>query len=266
VAALAARGVAREHIHADRFTTSADTAPPAGLLHYAKFFSFHAVGLIAAAALAAGGAWIPFALLATLAFYFVGDALGGDDTSTPTFRHPRVLTAQLWLALPLLATIVFLSVWREGVAAWLLTGLMIGMVGTIPAHELTHRTWDPVSMAIGRWLLAFSFDTPFAIEHVYVHHRYVSTTEDPATAPRGRNAYAHVVISTLRGYASAWRIEAQRLARRRLPLFSRHNVFLRGQLMSLALVAIAAAIGGVAGMAYFAACALMGKALLEVVN
>jgi hypothetical protein len=25
----------------------------------------------------------------------------------------------------------------------LITGLMIGMIGTITAHELTHRTWDP---------------------------------------------------------------------------------------------------------------------------
>ena len=63
------------------------------------------------------------------------------------------------------------------------TGLMIGIVGTIPAHELTHRTWDPVSMLIGRWLLAFSFDTIFSVEHVYGHHRYVSTRDDPATAP-----------------------------------------------------------------------------------
>ena len=33
-------------------------------------------------------------------------------------------------------------------------GPMIGLVGTIPAHELTHRTWDRVSMFVGRWLLA----------------------------------------------------------------------------------------------------------------
>ncbi len=70
------------------------------------------------------------------------------------------------------------------VSACILTGLMVGMVGTIPAHELTHRTWDPVSLWVGRWLLAFSFDASFSVEHVYGHHRYVSTAEDPATAPR----------------------------------------------------------------------------------
>lgn len=92
-----------------------------------------------------------------------------------------------------------------------MSGLMVGMVGTITGHELTHRTWDPISMFVGRWLLAFSFDSNFAIEHVYGHHRYVSTRENPATAPRVRNVYAHILISTLRGNISAWNIEKERL-------------------------------------------------------
>jgi alkane 1-monooxygenase len=312
VALLAERGVARADIHFDRFTTRADlavapAAPPTrserasasrwNALHYAKFFLFHAIGLIAAAALLAGGARITAGLLAVLAAYIVGDALGGDDTSTPELRHAGILTAQLWLALPLLASIVFCAVWSVspadplGFGAWvarlvgydvlaaragtgllhhvsavILTGLMIGMVGTIPAHELTHRTWDRASMLVGRWLLAFSFDTTFAIEHVYGHHRYVSTEEDPATAPRGRNVYWHILASTVRGNLSAWRIERARLRRKRLGVGSWRNAFLRGHLMSVALLATAWAMGGWRAAAFFAACALWGKALLEIVN
>jgi alkane 1-monooxygenase len=227
----------------------------------------------------------------------LGDAVCGDDTSTPRFRYPQILTAQLWLALPLLSAIVFAAVWSAspgdplGVGAWLtehvgydvlaaraattfghhvsifvLTGLMIGMVGTITAHELTHRTWDPVSMLIGRWLLAFSFDTSFAIEHVYGHHRYVSTTVDPATAPRGRNVYHHIVASTIKGNVSAWEIEADRLRKKRLGVLSWHNAVIRGYLMSVALVLAAYAMGGVQGAAFFTVCALWGKSLLEIVN
>lgn len=316
VSVLRAKGVRAEHIHADRFTTTADTiakesaAPPMAeraadaedsalvkALHYAKFFSFHAVGLLALVTLLAGGAAITAGLLSVLALYMIGDAVLGDDTSTPRYRYPAVLTAQLWLALPLLAAIVFASVWSVsstdilGLGSWIhaltgydalaaraatglghhvsglvLTGLMIGMLGTITAHELTHRTWDPVSMFIGRWLLAFSFDTTFAIEHVYGHHRYVSTIEDPATAPRGRNVYAHVLISTIRGNASAWKIEAARLRKKRLPILSWHNAFLRGHLMSVALVALAWTLGGPIAAGYFALCALWGKSLLEIVN
>ena len=317
-ARLQQAGLAKGHIHADRFTTLhdvpalANTAPKApesiappesvgawlvALWHYLKFFLFHVEGLAVAAALFAGGGWITLALVGFSLFSTLGDMLLGDDTSTPRYRHPWVLTVQLWMALPVLLLICFAAVWsvsagdplgagamlsqwsgldllaaREAthwghhVSAFLVTGLMIGMVGTIPGHELTHRTWEPVSLWVGRWLLAFSFDVGFAIEHVYGHHRYVSTINDPATAPRGRNVYVHIVISTLRGNISAWRIEASRLQRRRLALLSWHNAYLRGLVMSAVLVAAAWALGGAWAALFFCACALWGKALLEIVN
>ena len=267
------------------------------LFHYLKYFLFHVVGLAALASLVAGGSWTTAGLLAVLAVYFVGDAICGDDTSTPDFKHPGILTFQLWMALPLLATIVFASVWSFssgdplGFGAWVqqltgydalaardaahwghhvsgvvITGLMIGMVGTIPAHELTHRTWDPISMLVGRWLLAFSFDTIFSIEHVYGHHRYVSTIDDPATAPRGRNVYFHVVASTIKGNISAWQIERKRLKRQGHGVLTPFNAVIRGHLMSVLLVAAAWGLGGWQAAAYFVACALWGKALLEIVN
>jgi hypothetical protein len=265
--------------------------------HYLKFFAFHFIGLLAVGAIFGGGLIATAGLLTVLALYMIGDAVAGDDTSTPEFRYPRILTVQLWLALPLLTAIVFASVWTVspgdpvGVGAFLtdtfgydvlaaraemtvgqhfaifvLTGLMIGMIGTITAHELTHRTWDPVSMLIGRWLLAFSFDTNFSIEHVYGHHRYVSTTVDPATAPRGRTVYFHIVASTIKGNVSAWHIEVDRLRKKHLAVFSWHNAVIRGQLMSAALVTAAFATGGTRGAAFFVACALWGKSLLEIVN
>lgn len=306
--ALQLAGVAREDLHADRFTTQAD-APTSGVtpaeplpwaleaLHTLKFSLFHLVGLAATASLLGGGWGVTAGLAGVLALYVLGDTLAGDDTTTPRLRHPKVLTAQLWLALPLVVLVVFTAVWSVstgdplGFGASLgrltghdflaardatsfghhasgvvLTGLMIGMIGTIPAHELTHRTWDRTSMAIGRWLLAFSFDTSFAIEHVYGHHRYVSTAHDPATAPRGRNVYWHILASTAKGNVSAWEIEAYRLKKRKLPLLGWHNVFLRGHAMSAALVAAAWALGGPKAALYFVACALWGKALLEIVN
>lgn len=303
---LERQGVPRQRIHFDRFTTQADAAAPveaaegvrtASALHYLKFVAFYGVGLLCALALAAGGTVLVAGLLTVLAVYLIGDAVSGDDTSTPRFRFPGILTVQLWLALPLLALIVFVSLWtvspgdplgfgagvrhwtgHDALAArdagtfihhlfaWVVTGLMIGLVGTIPAHELTHRTWDRTSMLIGRWLLAFSFDTTFAIEHVYGHHRYVSTVEDPATAPRGRNVYVHIASSTIKGNISAWHIELARLGKRHLGPYSWHNAVIRGHLMSVVLVALAFAIGGWRGAAFFTICALWGKALLEIVN
>lgn len=265
--------------------------------HYLKYFFFHVIGLLSLAALVAGGGWVSAGLAAVLSIYLIGDAICGDDIETPRFRHPVILTVQLWMALPLLSVIVFAAVWAMSagdplgfgalvqqltgydalvardathwahhVSGVFLTGLMIGVIGTIPAHELTHRTWDLVSMLIGRWLLAFSFDTIFSIEHVYGHHRYVSTIDDPATAPRGRNVYAHVLISTVRGNLSAWHIEARRLKRAGYMALSPFNAVIRGHFMSLLLVALAWLADGWVTAGYFIVCALAGKALLEIVN
>lgn len=267
------------------------------LFHYLKYFLFHIIGLAAAGFMLAGGELITYGLIGILVVYILGDAICGDDTSTPEFKKPGILTVQLWMALPLLSLIMFIAVWsvssvdvlgfgawvselsgydvlaaRENTAfahhisAFVVSGLMIGLVGTITAHELTHRTWDPVSMLIGRWLLAFSFDTIFSIEHVYGHHRYVSTKEDPATAPRGRNVYFHILASTIKGNISAWKIEKKRLKRKGSFLFGPANAVIRGHLMSVLLVAIAYAMGGLVPMLFFIACMLWGKSLLEIVN
>lgn len=265
--------------------------------HYLKYFLFHFIGLLALSAILVGGPFISYGLLAILIAYILGDGIMGDDTSTPDFKYPGVLTVQLWMALPLLSVIVFASIWSVSsgdplgtgaflteffgydflaardethwlhqVSTFVIVGLMIGMVGTITAHELTHRTWDPISMLVGRWLLSFSFDTIFSIEHVYGHHRYVSTINDPATAPRGRNVYFHILASTVKGNISAWELEKDRLAKFGKGPISFRNGVIRGHLMSVLLVALAFAIGGVVGGLFFIACALWGKSLLEIVN
>lgn len=265
--------------------------------HYLKYFLFHFIGVLALVAIVMGGSYISVGLLAILIVYMLGDAVLGADTSTPTFNHPLILTIQLWVALPLVALIVFTAIWSVSsgdplgfgaylsnltgydviaerdstswvnhLSALVITGLMIGMIGTITAHELTHRTWDPISMFVGRWLLSFSFDTVFSIEHVYGHHRYVSTVNDPATAPRGRSVYAHVLISTVTGNISAWNLEKERLAKYGKGALSLNNGVIRGHLMSLALVVVAFMIGGLEAGLFFIVSGLFGKALLEIVN
>lgn len=271
--------------------------PEAGILDYLKFWVFHIFGIVTLVLLLAGGEITSYGFLIMLVVLTFGDYLSGEDITIPRYKYQGLLTAPLWMALPAISLLVFCAVWvfspgdpmqfgawlsgltgfdllaakantvgGHAVSAFCLTGLMIGFIGTIPAHELTHRTWDPRSMFIGRWLLAFSFDTGFSIEHVYGHHRYVSSAYDPATAPRGRNVYYHIIISTIKGNIGAWKIEVERLKRKKLPIFSYHNVYLRGQVMSLLLVVASYLMGGFTGTLYFIGVAIMGKSMLEIVN
>ena len=271
---------------------------PATIGDYLKFMMFHLMGVIAVVAYLAGGAWITAGFASLLGFYVLGDMLTGDDTVTPEYRKPWILTVQLWLALPLLLLIGFCFMWtmstgdplglgefvmgltsydvfaaREATSSVhryfsgiIYYGYLIGIMGTVVAHELTHRTWDPVSLWVGRWLLAFSYDAGFAIEHVYGHHRYVSTEHDPATAPRGRNVYLHIVLSTIKGNISAAKIEAERLNKKGLPVMSYHNAYIRGLLMSVVLNVAAFSVAGWTGALCFSLAALFGKSLLEIVN
>ncbi len=267
------------------------------MFHYLKFTSIHIMGLIAIISISLGESYISLGFAAWMAVYIGGDLVFGNDTSEPKYKYPVLLTWLLWLALPILAMICFVSVWHfaptdifgygaifsdlsgfdilaakqntsfaQHILLVIFTGFSIGIIGTIVGHELTHRTWDPVSMFIGRWLMSYSFDANFSIEHVYGHHRYVSTKDDPATAPRGRNVYAHILISTVRGNISAWKIEQSRLAKKGQKTLSIHNVALRGYLMSAVLVLAAFLMAGWAGVMFFVSAMVWGKALLEIVN
>ncbi|MGK0410735.1 MAG: alkane 1-monooxygenase [Shewanella psychromarinicola] len=267
------------------------------MFKYLKFMSFHLMALIAIASITLGESYISIGFAIWVAVYLGGDILFGDDVNTPSYQFPALLTWQLWLALPLTVMLVFVSSWQFasqdiGQYGALITrmsghdvllarehtsliqygvmviylGLVVGVMATITGHELSHRTWQPLSLLIGRWLLAFSFDANFAIEHVYGHHKYVSTLDDPATAPRGRNVYVHIVMSTIKGNISAWHIERQRLMRKQLALLSWHNKALRGYAMSLVIMGWVFWLAGWQGVSFFVLMALWAKATLEIVN
>ncbi len=238
--------------------------------------------------------WVGYA--SALVLSTIVDEAVGDDRVKQAGAPVMFLNAMLYLTLPLIAlnllalSLLFGSGDAYGLVAglgvlgfdipaarassgfWTLlgalagTGLFIGGAATNVAHELVHRTDSRAAMLTGRWLLAFSFDTAFSIEHVYGHHRTVCTPVDPATSRRGEYALAFFVRSTVFGNLSAWRIERARLKRRELSILSFQNRFITGQLMSLTLLALAFAIGGGWAVLAFVITGVQGKLYLELVN
>ncbi|MCH8537915.1 MAG: alkane 1-monooxygenase [Alkalimonas sp.] len=264
---------------------------------YAKFSLFHLLTVPFFVGITLGNQWMALGLICVVAVVVFGDLLAGDDHSEPEYQQPWLLNLLLYSSL-LFMLLIFAALlwsvsstdlfgygqlimhwtgydalsarstnqWWHYIPVAFGAGLLIAMVGTVPAHELTHRTAEPIAMTAGRWLLAFSWDTSFAIEHVYGHHRYVGTKRDPATAPRGRTVYRHIVLSMLDGNRSAWAIEKQRLAKRQQAVFGYHNRLIRGVMMSLLLSMLAFLLAGWQGLLLFMLSALLAKATLEVVN
>lgn len=264
---------------------------------YLRFLGVYAFVLATAAGIALGGAWMWLGIAVIYGVMIVGDEMIGDDYSEPVYAHRRVLDALLYLAVPVLGFLCFVMAWMAGTGdllgfgAWvqanlghdlfaaraatgplhwlggiLSAALTFAAVGTNIGHELTHRTTDRGAIFAGRWLLALTFDAEFAIEHVYGHHRRLATAADPATARRGEHFYRFLVRSIFGQTRSAFHLERERLEKLGRPAWGPHNRYLRGWLMSAAIVAAFGATAGAAGVVVFVLAGLAGRTVLEAVN
>ena len=248
------------------------------------------------AAMAYGGIWTWSGMI--LSFLLIGyvDELLGDAGSKEAMPPVWFMQLMLYLTLPLLllATLVCFNVvtahgfpaldalmracgfdpvaarGRAGLwpnsGALVSTGMFYGLAGVTVAHELVHRTDSPLDQVIGRWLLAFTWDTGFAIEHVYGHHKHVGTALDPATARRGEYVFAFVARSTVGQIISALRHERDRLRRRSIPDRPWSNRFWRGQAMTAVVVLFYVAFLGPIGILLSLFTGAIGKLYLELVN
>ena len=230
-------------------------------------------------------------------FIILGDIFVREDANEDKYSHVYLLDLPMYINFPLLMILVSITVFvlsndpsiafadilknylnidlvnmrqsmtlSDSIFLTALTGLFIGIMGTVPGHELVHRKKSKFDMFMGNWLLAFSWDCAFAVEHVYGHHKHVGLPSDPATAKRGENIYLFILRAIIKEQKDAWNIELSQARRREQPLFSIHNRMLIGYLKSLSITCIAYLIGGFSGLLIFLLCAFIAKSLLEVIN
>ena len=243
-----------------------------------------------------GGPWVWSGPIVIMAVLLLGDLLWRNDPSVPD--APRTWPFNLFLfgQVPLSCAALFLLAWCAAPgdlgglgaflqrwtdwpllqrhselsplnklgAAWS-TGFLLS-TNTVVAHEFVHRTSSLPSMIAGRWLLAMVGDSQFSISHVYVHHRWVGTRRDSATARRGEALYSFVIRSLLGQLRSSLEIEENRLRKSRRAFWSTGNRFLTGLAMTLAVVVLFFLAAGWSGVALFLACAAYSKFLFEAVN
>jgi alkane 1-monooxygenase len=244
------------------------------------------LGLIFLAGFLAGGDWLSASLIIVLLLATIVEETVPDDRSTPDgvseylafalpLLHLPILIVATGLAAYYVSDWVFLGVMlndaRAGTNNLQLFGLFVslgfyyGIAGINIGHELIHRR-NGLFVQAGRWLLSFAIDPGFVVEHIHNHHRYVGTSRDPATAPRGMGFWAFLIRMLIKGNQSAWTIETQLLERKGISRFSLSNRMISGLLMSLIWAATFAAADGVRGVAIYLGAALIGKTYLEVTN
>ena len=248
-----------------------------------------------ATAIVVGGWCLWLVVLATVLVGAAADEIGGDDLEPVPAAGRWFYQANLYATLPLIGVVTFLylhlltstdpfgfirwlasvgvpfaaagSVTQAGpiVAATMALGIFYALAAVTVGHELIHRP-ERLAVAAGRGLLAFTFNTQFAISHVHVHHRHVGTMRDSATARRGQNVFAFALQAIVNGAREAFACEAQRLQRRGLSAWSWRNRALSGQCWSLAILAATAVVAGAAGVVGILAAAVIGRLLHEAIN
>ena len=149
--------------------------------------------------------------------------------------------------------------------ACLSTGIHSGSSSIVIAHEMIHRkqaTWQ----FLGKFLLFTAGNIYFYVEHLRVHHKYVGTAADPATARFNESLYAFYFRTTLEQIGGAWKIEAARLEKEGVPAFSFRNYLVTSVvLLALVLSLLWISLGFVAVVAFLGQ-AIVANFLLEYTN
>jgi alkane 1-monooxygenase len=155
--------------------------------------------------------------------------------------------------------------WVDRIGRITAMGVMCGVLGINVAHELGHRN-KKYEQFMAKILLMTSLYMHFFIEHNRGHHKNVSTPEDPSSARKGEPLYAFWIRSVFHAYLSAWKLEKEKLERRKLPFWSLYNEMLVFQIVQILFLAGIAWYYTPVIMLYFVAAAVMGFLELETVN
>ncbi|MEO4047499.1 alkane 1-monooxygenase [Pseudomonas sp. CAU 1711] len=220
--------------------------------------------------------------LSPLFFYFgipLLDALLGEDPSNPPESEVPALEADpyyrwiTYLLVPVLwasfiAICAFVASqplsWLGLLAMVINTGGGLGFAINL-GHEMGHK-----KSALERWLAKLALSLAcyghFYIEHNRGHHRDVATPADPASSRMGESIYRFLLREMPGGFARAWRLEKERLARCGKGPWSPANEVLHTALISLALYAALIATLGWQLLPFLALSAFWGAFQLTSAN
>ena len=150
-----------------------------------------------------------------------------------------------------------------GIAA--VTGIITGSIGITFAHELMHK-----KSYQERWLadilMGLVLYGHFRSEHMLIHHRYVGTPRDAATAKFNENFFKFFLRVIPSCFLSAWNEEKTRLNKKGLKIYSLKNPFWRYFCLALLFTVIALALGGALGVLFFVIQAFVAIVHLELAN
>lgn len=191
----------------------------------------------------------PLMLLAPLVFLYlavpladvvVGEARNNPpDWAVPALEADGFYRYLTYALVPLLWAAFVFAVWFVatqdlpwwGVCAMVLNAGAVGGFGINLGHELGHKH-NRLERSLAMLALAPSGYGHFTIEHNRGHHAEVATPMDCASSRMGESIWAFLWREMPGGAMRAWRLESQRLQQSDRAVWSVHNQFLQGLLIT----------------------------------
>ncbi len=240
-----------------------------------KYFLALIPGILAIAGNIVGGNYLWMNIAYNMLGMVLLDRILPED-KTPSKSKDNELVPNLILVLSLLVhTLAVLTLlmgaYSHSISSYYLllavvsTGLNSGISGIISAHEMIHRKqawWQ----ALGKWNLLIVNYSHFFIEHIKVHHKWVGTNKDAATARYGESIYAFFLRTVPAQYLSAFQSEAKRLEQLGIKAFGWNNFVVRSTSIQLLLAGFILATLGVNVLLVYWGQSLVAIFLLEYVN
>jgi len=117
------------------------------------------------------------------------------------------------LVIPIALLFLFWRVELDGInISTILGALSIGIVsgvsGIVNAHEQGHRRKNSLIWRMARLNLLFVQYLHYTTEHNHGHHRFYATAEDPASAPKGRGLWVHILLTIPVQLISAFKVHS----------------------------------------------------------
>lgn len=232
-------------------------------------------GLLAVYGNIAGGYYSLTSVLFSLLFlggleWLIGSDRGNQHTA-PRDPFPELII----FLLALVHTAVWISL-AAGIyygrlqdnwiwCAALSSGVAAGAGGIVPAHELIHKA-DGFKQWVGKYMLISCGNFYFFIHHLRIHHRWVGTGHDAATARLNESLYAFFIRTISGQVKEAWQSESDRLRKKGKSAWHADNQILRNLIwLSLILLAVFALLSW-QGLLACAIYMTMANLLLEYVN
>jgi len=220
---------------------------------------------------------LPLPIILTFILTPIGDLIIGKDDHNPSPQISKELDKRIsfrlvtWLWGPVQCGILIWGLGaQEGIgwSNWINLVIGVGIVGGMGiscAHELIHRT-NEFEVGLGKAILITVCYGHFYIEHIWGHHKRVSTNEDPGSARYGESYYSFWVRTVSGSFMSAWNIEKQRLKKINTNVLSPQNQVIQFVVLSMTIASLITSKYGFCGLLFFIIQSIVAFSLLELIN